>query len=449
MENRNETIIAEFSKGTTTVMKLSPERGDIGNIITLPSTIVDGREIKAWGSRNDLPEYRDRLLADNNIIPELINTKRDIALGRGLQAYEDIFVDGVRKTKFIEIPKEISTWLKESQFHEMFLDLAFIQWYKHSNVFAEFVMSPKGVSSVMCRDCRYIRAEKKKDGKIPGYVYNPNWRLKYRDEEGVSKAFYVQTYNPAKKQAKFMVHVMDNVFDDGYYASPAYWGGVEWIRTSNAIPKFHEANLKNGYSMRFLISYPEDYFLNKMEYDAAAGDPTKVAECLDKEAQSKQSFIDRINELLSGVDNAGRAVFVQDMYNHITNEYAGIKIQPIEFDMKDEALLSLYEKTNQANISGQGIHPTLANIESQGKLSSGSEMRNAFLFYILTKTPRPRRKILKVLDLVMELNGWAAKYPALKWTFEDFHITTLDDEKSGVKPTISGTDNNNNEVNQE
>jgi len=203
---------------------------------------------------------------------------------------------------------------------------------------------------------------------------------------------------------------------------------------------FHESNLKNGYNIRFLVKYPEGYFLNKYEYDTAAGDPDKQQECLDKERIAKQDFIDKINELLSGSENAGRAVFVEDMLNQITSEYTGVTITPVDFDMKDKALLELYEKTNQANISAQGIHPTLANIESQGKLSSGSEMRNAFLFYVLTKVPRPRRQVLKTMDVVMKINGWDKKYPDLKWTFQDFQITTLDDEKNGYKPVNNADD---------
>jgi hypothetical protein len=443
-----QTMLVEFNVNegkANTIALAASDRSDVGNIVALPSNVLAGKEIKMWGNKNDLPEYRDDMIGDNNIIGELIDTKRNIALGNGLMAYENEYVDGSKKMKVIDIPLEIQAWLKESEFEEIYLDSAFLQWYKHANVFAEFVMLAGGqVGSVMCRDCKYMRAVKKENGVIPGYIYNPKWRQRFKeDEKSLGKAQYIPAYKKTGKQSKFMLHIKDNVFDDGYYASPAYWGGVEWIRTSNAIPVFHESNLKNGYSIRFLVKYPEGYFLNKYEFDQAAGDTTKVQECLDKERTAKQEFITKINQLLAGTVNAGRAVFVEDMHNAITNEYVGITIQPIDFDMKDEALLKLYDKTNQANISGQGIHPTLANIESQGKLSSGSEMRNAFLFYVLTKTPRPRRMVLKALDIVCKLNGWDAKYPKLKFTFEDFQITKLDDDKSGVKPMNEGTPNDN------
>lgn len=439
---QQETSIVSFTMddGKAKTLMFSADREDIGNIIQLAPDVLNGRRFKQWGSKNDLPEYREDMLMDSNIMGELIDTKRNIALGNGMKAYHEIIEDGVRRRIDVKIPGEIADWLRESEFYENYLDAAFLQWYMHANVFAEFVLTKKGtVHSVQLKNCRYIRAVEKINGKIPGYIYAPKWGSAKELRE-LKKSEWIPAYNPERKQAKFMLHIADNVFHDGYYGIPAYWGGVEWIRVSNSIPVFHESNLKNGYNIRFLVKYPEGYFLNKYEYDTAAGDPDKQQECLDKERIAKQDFIDKINELLSGSENAGRAVFVEDMLNQITSEYTGVTITPVDFDMKDKALLELYEKTNQANISAQGIHPTLANIESQGKLSSGSEMRNAFLFYVLTKVPRPRRQVLKTMDVVMKINGWDKKYPDLKWTFQDFQITTLDDEKNGYKPVNNADD---------
>lgn len=441
MQVVTDIISFQAEEGKTKTMMLSNDRKDIGNIIQLSSDVLDGKRFKQWGSKNDLPEYRENMLMDSNIMGELIDTKRNIALGNGLKAYKEVIEDGVTKRIDMDIPGEIKQWLRDSEFYENYLDAAFLQWYMHANVFAEFVLTKAGkVHSVQLKNCRYIRAVEKVNGRIPGYIYSTKWsdaNNKNR-EINTDKMEFIPAYNPNRPVAKFMLHISDNVFHDGYYGMPAYWGGVEWIRVSNSIPVFHEANLRNGYNIRFLVKYPEGYFLNKYEYDIAAGDVTKQQECLDKEREAKVEFIQRINDLLSGQENAGRAVFVEDMLNQITSEYTGITITPIEFDMKDKALLELYEKTNQANISAQGIHPTLANIESQGKLSSGSEMRNAFLFYVLTKAPRPRRQVLKTLDVIMKINGWDKKYPEMMWTFQDFQITKLDDDKSGVK-TIEDT----------
>lgn len=445
---RDEAIVKDFiiqePNGSLSMMSFSADRdrSDMGNILTLPSGMAGGAKIKSWGKRNDLPFYRDELLKANSIIPRLLAKKRDIILGNGLQAYKEEYSEGKKKVVLEATPPEIQKWIDESEFQDKYLDDAFIQWYKHANVFAEFVVNGDGsVASVMCKDCKYMRLEEKDNGIIYGAVYNPRWRQKFDESEKVAgKAVYIPLYNKSGKQRKFMVHLKDNVFDDGYYGIPDYWGVVEWIKVSNSIPIYHEANIENGYSIRFVISYPEGYFLNKDEYESAnhANDVTKKQECLDKERNAKQNFINKMNSLLAGAKNGGRAIYLEKQLSELKSEYIGVEVEPVEFDMKDEALLKLYAASNVANISSMGIHPTLANIESQGKLSSGSEMRNAFLFYVITETPRTRRMILKVWDIVCKLNGWKDKYPDLKWTFEDFAITKLDDDKSGKAPINEG-----------
>jgi hypothetical protein len=415
-------------------------REDIGNTIQLPE-VIGGYKIKQWGSKNDLPQYRDKLLMDNNIVGELLDTKRNIILGHGLQAYILEYNEKGKNTIAVEMPSEIKAWMDESQFFDMAIDPAAINLVKHANYFAEFILNKKGqVSSVKVHDSRYIRAAEKKNGVIPFYVYSTKWK-NMRELEHEEKTEQIASWNFGQKMSnKFILHVADNVFHDGYYGHPPYWGGHEWIRVSNAIPEFHESNLKNGYSIRFIISYPEGYFLDKQDLEAALAknDPDLEKVAYDKEAQAKQEFIDKMNSLLAGNANAGRALYVEQVFNQIQKEYQGIKVEPVKFDMKDSALLELFEKTNQANISSQGIHPTLANVETAGRLSSGSEMRNAFNFYIATKTPRPRRLIMKMWDVVMKSHGWDQKYPKLKFAFEDFTLTKLDDNKAGMQSEING-----------
>jgi hypothetical protein len=437
---REKFHAAEIGKNTMVVYQKS-DRKDIGNTIQLPE-VVGGFKIKQWGSKNDLPQYRDQLLMDNNIVGELLDTKRNIMLGKGLAAYKEEYGPKGKKVFQVEIPPEIKKWMNESQVMDLAIDPAAINLVKHANYFAESVTDAKGrITSVKVHDSRYIRAAEKKNGVIPFYVYSTRWKnMRELDHEEITEAILAWHIGKKLPRGKFVLHVADNVFHDGYYGHPAYWGGHEWIRVSNAIPEYHEANLANGYSIRFVISYPEGYFLDKYDLEAAlaANDSGAQEAVYDKEAQAKQAFINKMNALLSGNENAGRALYVEEVFNQITKDYKGIKVEPVTFDMKDEALLELFDKTNQANISSQGIHPTLANIETAGRLSSGSEMRNAFNFYVNTKTPRPRRLILKIWAMVMMSHGWDHKYADLKFGFEDFQLAKLDENKTGVENKVNG-----------
>jgi len=414
--NQDAGVLLSFFSGL--------EGGDIG-MVTQHASIPT--KIKFWGAKNTLPENRDRLLMESNIVGTLISKKRDIFIGHGLMAYMEVFTDKGKEKIPMEIRPEILEWIEESGYLESYEDPAVLNWYKHANVFAEFVMT-KGdkVFSITTQDCKYVRAAEKMNGKIPAYYVCADWSLAINKRDNPVVA--VPAYMKDRKQSEFMMHIGDNTFDDGYYFHPAYWGGEEWIDLANRIPVFHKSNIKNGYTIRWHIKIPKDYFLDKVAYNAATTEKERKT-CIDNSQTSKQKFIDDMNKFLSGEDNAGRAIYTMEDFDPILKDYKGIKIEPIEFDMKDESLLKLFEISDKANIAAQGLPATLAGIETQGRLSSGSEIRNFLAYYIITSLYRPRRVVLKPFELMLKLNGWYDQ--KVKYTFEDIIITKLDEDKSG------------------
>ena len=66
-------------------------------------------DIMWWGKDNDLPQKRELLVSDNNIVPALIERKRNIITGNGYFAYTKRLekqADGTVKTiqEEVEIP---------------------------------------------------------------------------------------------------------------------------------------------------------------------------------------------------------------------------------------------------------------------------------------------------------------------------------------------------------
>ena len=396
---------------------------------------VQGQNIPIfkWGSRNDLPTYREKMIMDNNIIGEMINTKRAIVLGQGLQAHTTTYTDGKKVVTPVEMPPEIADWIDQAELYDKYLEPAANELFLHGNIFAAILPQAGRVEKIMTYRCRYMRAAVKKQNQpIPGYVLG-NWpnnitNAKTREQE---KYIYIPTKQSDTRE--YIIHVGDTLFHDGYYCHPAYWGGEEWIDLSNQIPKFHKANILNGYTIRFHIEIPMNAFLDKskLSYAQAENDQATVAACYAEEEEKKKAFITDMNSMLSGKENAGRAIYTYFNHDDEGKKIEGVKIEPIKFDMQDESLLKLFDRSNQANISSMGIHPTLANIETQGKLSSGSEMRNAFESYVKIKAHIPRNIILKPLHHIWKRNGWTEKYPRIKIGFEDTVLTTLDDNKAG------------------
>lgn len=389
-------------------------------------------KIAFWGEDNQLPQRREALILDNNIVGQLIATKREITLGGGIYTYRTEWKDGQEVEIPIETPTQIADWLEENNIDD-YLECAAGELFKHSNIPTEFIATRdyKGIARMTIKACKYMRAEEQdKQGRINNYYYRGNWGDSNRQGQQSLKAIRIPAFNQYKDrvQNKSIFWTGDKLFFDGYYFKPAYWGGKEWIKTSNNIPVFHQHNLENGYNLRYHIEIPYDYFLDRVKYDKCSTDPERE-ECIKEAGTAEQNFIDDMNKFLAGMKNSGRAVFTK--YKHdMEKKYPGIVITPLVVDLKDDALLKLYEKSNDANISAQGIHPILASIQTQGKLSSGSDIRNALLLYLATKAPLPRKLLLRPLQIVQKINGWDK---TIKFGFKDQLITKLDENPNGIE----------------
>jgi hypothetical protein len=385
----------------------------------------------------------------SNIVGELINTKRDLLLGKGLMAYTEIIEgEGAKQQKYkvpVSIPDQIMDWIDRADLYERYLNPAATNYTKHANYLADLNRNRLNGKILYIEniDCKYWRSQEKIEGKVPGYFIG-EWDLFNPDEAGkIDKdRFKFRSAWDGKvddnRQPAFSLHGGDDLFHDGYYYHPAYWGGEEWINLANEIPVFHKHNLKNGYAIRFHVKIPSGYFLDKGKLNAARTEEDRTA-CFDAEKQSKKNFIDFMNKFLAGNQNSGRAIYTDNTFDPILKQYNGIEIEEVKYDMKDKSLLDLFDKSNDANITAQGFPRALSGIETQGKLSSGSEIRNIYNFYVETKLHRRRQDILKPFILMLKMNGWYD--PKVKWTFEDTILQKLDENPQATTPAIEGQQN--------
>lgn len=398
-------------------------------------------DIMTWGKDNNLPQERERLVSDNNIVPALIERKRNIITGNGYFAYTKRLekqADGTMKSlqEEVEIPPAAAEFFEAVDLDKYLSDAAG-ELMKHSLLLTDFIRNKGGqIIAMEVKECKYMRAARKDtDGRVKKWYWSGFWGkqsaansiIRKEDRKTVEIPVYA---GEEARQPKFVVPAGDYLFNDGYYPIPSWWGGWEWIELANGIPAFHKANLLNGYNIRWHIEIPADYFLDYEAYNGAVDSDTKSL-VLNTAKEKEQEFMDNINEFLAGLANAGRTVFTKyELDKSMGKDFPGIKIKALDYDMKDEALLKLFDKSNTANISAQGIHPTLANIETQGKLSSGTEIRNAYLMWLIINTYQPRRKMLKALDLVKRVNGWPAE---VFYGIRDFELTALSEDKSGMQ----------------
>lgn len=397
-------------------------------------------DIMVWGKDNDLPQVRERLIGDNNIVPALVERKRNIITGNGIWAYKKRLerqTDGSMKTfqDEVEIPAQAADFFEMIDI-DAFLASAAGELMKHSLYIPEIIRNKGGqIIDMQVLECKEMRAERKKAGKVENWYWSGFWGKITSENSLVKKADRMTRIMPVyqgpnSKQPRFIMPQGDYLLNDGYYPIPSWWGGWEWIELANCIPAFHRANLQNGYNIRWHVEIPADYFLDYQAYEAAVNEEGKKVVLEDAQSR-EQAFMDDVNEFLAGLANAGRALFTKyELDKALGKEYVGIKIMPLNYDMKDEALLKLFDKSNTASISAQGVHPTLASIETQGKLSSGTEIRNAYLMWLIINTYQPRRKMLKPVELVKRENKWQAD---IFYAIRDFEMTALSEDKSGMQ----------------
>lgn len=398
----------------------------------------------SWGTGNDLPQRFERLISQNNVVPSLIQRKRDIMVGSGIMAYKKVKIteaNGKSTThnEEVEIPADAAAFFERIDIDNFLLTIAG-ELMKHSLAVTEFVKAVEGekIGSIKCHETKYMRAEEKDlNGKIKNWLWSGHWDKKAnsQSQKEARKIVPIPVYNADSSTipGKFCLPVGDFFLNDGYYPIATWRGGKDWIELSNWIPEFHLSNLQHGYSIRWHVKIPADYFLDYEALSAATDEATqKSIRQNAKDAEKK--FVDDINNYLAGLSNTGRAVFTKTEFEAATGKaYPGIEIVPLNFDLKDEALIKLFQASNTANVSGQGIHPSLANVDVAGKLfGSGTEVRNAFLLFLITNTPQVRRMMFKPIELVKKLNNWPKD---IFYGIRDFELAPLSDSPSGMKPS--------------
>lgn len=403
-----------FLSGISSVLEITDERSNLSSF-----TSSDKHPWAKWGQDNLLPDRIVQLVYDNNIKPELINTTANFIVGQGILLTKKVLKKGKLETILVS-NSEIEDWFEENDIHD-YLKSQATNFCFFANTFSEIVLTyERKAASIINIHGNDIRAEKhnKNTGKTENYYTNGDWsKAKYvagkPKESNVEKIPSFNKLYPTL-HSKFIFHGKEDMPGQPYYSVPTWLGTKAWTELANEIPRWHLAGIKNGYNIRWHIKIPRSYF------DQYGKDAIKM----------ERQVRDEMNQWLAGVKNVGKA-FVSRYANDPDKE--GWKIEALKYDLHDEAFSKLFEQSNQANAAGHGLHTTLAGIDTQGKLSSGSEMRLAYQIHIALKTFSPRKVLLKPLKIIQKLNGWD---PTINFAIQDIDITTLDVNPTGTKNII-------------
>lgn len=376
----------------------------------------------SWGKSNLLCDEREALISENNIIPQLLKTQRNITMGTGIFCFNELHENGKRKIVEVEAPSEISETLEQLDEDDYWESLT-NDFVKNALAYVRFKQGSDKKFAIANISARYIRpTEMNQQGIIDTFLISGDWKKK---ESITDISSYISVKENISKNLLFMHRITDNFLGNEYYPVPVWWTGHKWIEIGNKIPEFHTFNLENQYFTPLHIEIPKGYFY---QGHLVKSGKLKEADAREQEADARLQFLQKVDSVLSGTKNAGKAVWSEYSISEMKKEFGGIKFNELKIPRGDDALLALFEKTNEANISGTGVHPSLAAIMSGDSLSSGSEIRNALDMYIITQSLLSRRQLLKPLNILKKLNGWDKN---IKFGFRDVQLTTTDANPTG------------------
>ncbi len=377
-------------------------------------------------SKNQEPEQLLKILINNNIAPAILSTKAKFIVGNGIVCYKVVVIDGKKQKQFVDIDTlpEIKALFEDSNINEQLfragLDLQYF-----GNGFFELLQKKGGsIYQIWHKDASSVRCgEIAEDGEIKDFWLSADWAKPRYDEKDEKKG-NVRHLNGYFHGAvakdlfeKCIYHCKEYTPGFPYYSLPSWYGALKWMELANTIPGWHLKGIQNGYVIRYLVEVSSSIF------DELGGDNVLVS-------AAKKKLQEEIDACLGGAENVGKTVFVtmkmQDMIDG-----GVLKITPISAELHDEAFTMLFQHSNTATTSGMAIDPTLCGIETEGKLSSGSEKRIAYELWLRLHAQRPRQILLDMLTAVARINQWDIKYLGIKFGFENTELTTLDVNPTG------------------
>lgn len=381
--------------------------------------------IAPWGKNNLRPQDMLKLTYGNHIKPQLLYTSRDFLMGGRLGVFKRIIADVAgKKTLVMEpvIDAQMEDFLDEIDGVNVLRSAAFNLEFSHNAFVVPELSAQRKVVKMTPLDCTDVRAEVSRLRQTDKYHVHPDW-ASFRAHEVQSLPAYDRS-NPTRF-GQFLMHLRDWTPGQKYYDCPPWWGTEQWTKVSNQIPKFHYNGLENGYNLKYHIQIPAVYF------DQFGPDP-------DKMRAAERALVENMNQMLSGVENVDKAFVSKFLVDPVTQkQIPGWSITPIDNKMSDTAYDSVNTQANIAHTSGHGIDPSLAGIETGGKLGgSGSEKRISYQLHIALRTPNKRKLLLDIFNTAAKINGFNRE---LVYGIEDIDITTLAENKSGTEAKVSAT----------
>lgn len=369
-----------------------------------------GFKIIPYGWDNLLPIHLRDILESNNLAPGVLRRQMGLIFGQGLHLYREVVTTRGEIVKNWTEDAGVQNWL-ESWDYVKYVERALMD-YLHTNGCVSLLPLKRGsrltgkafiacLENVPIKDARLEWTESGTADDVKRIIVGD---FEHQCPSGVRE---YPVFNPKAPAAARISAMYSNTgtFGRSFYSLPQYWGTLRWIVRGSDIPSIFKYVTDNSLNMAYHIHSPQSYWNTKREFIRLLNPDYTDAQVEEKIAEMTKNFLQNLTKVLSGKENAGKFFHTVDIPDD-SGALQSWKIEPIDQKIKEfvEAQLKINDASVSAITSGMGLYPALSNISMQGKLSSGSDLMNAFQLARLVDVEIPSNTVLKALNQAIAVN---------------------------------------------
>lgn len=336
-------------------------------MISPKESIVQGKNMVEWGTRNAYPNYLLELYNNVPTLRAIINGNIDYVAG------DDVTIVPLRaEYTNAEMNKRGDT------ISEQLRDLA-----KDYQIYGGFALQVirdynGDVAEVYYIDMRYLRTNKECDV----FYYNEKWGKGGNRDVIVYPAFIPRLNWAALTDEERNRHASSILFVKSVhtqvYPAPLYAASVKACEIERLIDDFHISDINNHFVSSAIINFNN-------------GEPSD---------EQKEEIEDNVNEKFCGAQNGGRV-----MLSWNSNKASATDIQEFKVEDFGERYKALSDHSRQQIFTAFRANPNLFGIPTEGNGFSNEQYEDSFRLYNRTQIRPVQRMICNAYDKIYGSKG--------------------------------------------
>ena len=370
---------------------------------------MGNKEWIPYGSTNLYPNYLLEILNGSSDHNAIVKRKTDMAVGQG-------WVETSENESFLtnEFGKEDLDSIGFKIGYDLMLYGAFsylITWSNDGKTIARITYIPLNKVRIAKEVEEKDNAEmfRRQEDGVDFYFISNDWAntRKANNKPELIQGFS-QEFNDVKTQ---LVYVTEYRPSYEFYTVPDYISSIDWIELDNEIGNFHLNSVKNGFTPSMIINFN-------------AGIPS---------AEEQKKLAKKIGEQYAGTNNASKVFITYSETPESKPDFV-----PVDLNDSDERFILLNQQITQKIITGHRANAVVVGVQTEGKLSSSSEVMEQEELFMANVIRQKQQIIENSFNKLTKING-----------LEKIKLVDLVEVRKEVESIIEEDNSNNEEIKEE